>query len=112
MTYSSLRHCVLLVSVLHGIDVIPRDDGVCLPPNPSVASSGELFVPWSAIESVVRDFSDVTDVDARKHLAHWFTTARGLGDLSPQEFLAHVSVIGMPRTAPAHPGSTWTHTEV
>lgn len=112
MTSSSLRQCVLMVSVLHGIDVIPRDDGVCLPPSPSVASSGELFVPWSTIESVVRDFSDVTDVDARRHLAHWLTTARGLGDLSPQEFLTHVTVMGMPHNATQHPGSSWVHTEV
>ena len=112
MTSASLRQCVLMVSVLHGIDVIPRDDGVSLPPSPSVASSGELFVPWSTIESVVRDFSDVTDADARKHLAHWFTTARGLGDLSSQDFLTHVTVIGMPHNAPQHPGPAWTHTEV
>jgi|694.fasta_scaffold21742_6 hypothetical protein len=112
MTSASLRQCVLMVSVLHGIDVIPRDDGVSLPPNPSVASSEELLVPWSTIESVLRDFSDVTDAVARKHLAHWFTTARGLGDLSLQEFLTYVTVIGMPHNAPAHPGSAWTHTEV
>lgn len=112
MTSSSLRQCVLMVSVLHGIDVTPRDDGVSLPPSPSVASSGELFVPWSTIESVVRDFSDVTDVDARRHLAHWLTTARGLGDLSEQEFLTHVTVMGMPHNAAQHPGPAWTHTEV
>ena len=95
----ALRRCVLAVSVLQDLDLVPVDDGV-------LTGSGRL-VPWSAVECGLGGH-DPESAAARPELARWLRAVQDLSWRSPADVMTRARPVGLPRGHSLHPGATWT----
>ncbi len=74
---TSLRRCVLAVSVLTDLDIEPAVDGVILPGSPAV------LVPWPAIADAAAD-ADPEQASSRHRVEILFRLHRLVADLGPE----------------------------
>lgn len=95
----ALRRCVLAVSVLQDIDLVPLDDGV-------VVGSGRL-IPWEALEDGLAGH-DPELPETRVVLSSWLRAVQSVAWRSSDDLAARARPVGLPREHGVHPGPTWT----
>jgi len=98
-----LRQCVLAVSVLHDIDVTPRDDGFAL------SLAGPTDLTWFRILRLVGDRDPGGEV-ARGRIANWLRLRRAVLDGGAplvERWSAEVRMVALPREHADHPGLGW-----
>jgi hypothetical protein len=95
----ALRRCVLAVSVLQDLDLVPEDEGV-------LTASGRL-VPWSAVECGLAGH-DPDSAAARPELARWLRAVQDLSWRSPTDVMARARPVGLPAGHTVHPGASWS----
>jgi hypothetical protein len=100
---AALRRCVLAVSVIQDIDLIPVDDGVIL-------GSGRL-VPWHTIEAGLAGH-DPELAETRAVLTGWLRALGSLAWRSPDDLAGRARPVGLPRGHGEHPGAVWTQATV
>lgn len=100
---TALRRCVLAVSVLDLIDVVPADWGVVL------TGLSDVPVPWAEVDTAVGPIDPESD-DARHRLSGWLRLRRALADLADPAGLARP--VGLPVGHPLHPGPSWVRRQV
>jgi hypothetical protein len=97
---TALRRALFAATVLHGVDLLPCDDGIELPGVP------HLVVGWDALASALGPI-EPTDERAPWRLATWLRQVRELAG-SPEWLLAaQTQVVGLPVGHALHPGPGW-----
>jgi hypothetical protein len=99
----ALRRCVLAVSVLQDLDLVPVDDGV-------IIGSGRL-IPWETLEAGL-DGQDPEAPETRAVLSSWLSSLQSVAWRSPQDLAARARPVGLPRGHSLHPGVTWARATV
>ena len=99
----ALRRCVLAVSVLQDLDLMPGDDGVELP-------SGRV-VAWETIAAALGTL-DPDAPAARPVLARWLRELGWLSWRSADDLAARARPVGLPRGHVLHPGPDWVRRAV
>jgi hypothetical protein len=94
----ALRRCVLAVSVLRDLDLVPTDEGV-------LTGSGRL-VPWPAVAAGLEG-ADPDSPAARPILATWLRAVHGLSWRSPADIMSRARPVGLPAGHALHPGADW-----
>ena len=95
----ALRRCVLAVSVLQDLDLVPLDDGV-------IIGSGRL-IPWETIEAGLAGY-DPEEPATRAVLSSWIRALQSVAWRSPDDLASRARPVGLPRGHGMHPGATWT----
>jgi hypothetical protein len=98
-----MRRCVLAVSVLQDLDLVPVDDGV-------IVASGRLL-PWEAIEAALEGY-DPEAAESRPVLSSWLRAVQEIAWRSPDDLAARARPVGLPRGHVLHAGATWAQTLV
>jgi hypothetical protein len=98
-----LRQCVLAVSVLSDLDVMPSDHGVVLP-GPSV-----VLVSWTAIRDAVGAFPPSGSIARRRvgDLLRLHRLACDLGSAGTERFRSASRVVALTPGHAEHPGPDW-----
>ena len=99
----ALRRCVLAVSVLQDLDLLPGDDGV-------TTGSGRVL-PWQTLSQALGGL-DPDSAAARPVLARWLRELQWIGWRSPQDLAARARPVGLPRGHALHPGPEWVCVQV
>lgn len=99
----ALRRCVLAVSVLQDLDLMPGDDGV-------TTASGRLL-PWETLASALGTL-DPDSPAARPVLARWLRELQWIGWRSPEDLADRARPVGLPRGHALHPGQEWVRAGV
>jgi hypothetical protein len=99
----ALRQCVLAVSVLQDLDLVPVDDGV-------IVASGRLL-PWEAIEAALEGY-DPELAETRPVLSSWLRAVQEIAWRSPEDLAGRARPVGLPRGHALHAGATWAQTLV
>ncbi len=99
----ALRRCVLAVSVLQDLDLMPGDDGV-------TTASGRL-IPWETLAAALGGH-DPDSPAARPVLARWLHELQWIGWRSPDDLAARARPVGLPRGHALHPGPQWVRRTV
>jgi hypothetical protein len=94
----ALRQCVLAVSVLQDLDLVPMDDGV-------IIGSGRL-VPWETIEAGLAGH-DPEAPETRAALSSWLQALTSIAWRSPEDLAGRARPVGLPRDHALHPGAGW-----
>lgn len=102
--HAVLRQCVLAVSVLDGLDLMPSDS--------AVRFSGDhrtLHIGWDEVARAVGDVPADSD-RARRRLRTWLRLRGALSrPVDPQDLARPV---GLPQDHPLHPGPRWVRHRV
>ncbi|MDQ1679683.1 MAG: hypothetical protein QOI42_542, partial [Frankiaceae bacterium] len=101
----SLRRAALAASVLHDLDVVPRDDGVALP------GIVDLVVSWQELRRASGGLDADTDA-GRSRVVRWLLHRRWVADLSVSELAERARPVGMPVDDDLHPGLDWVQVRV
>ena len=98
-----LRRCVLAVSVLKDLDVLPDDDGVRL-----TGPRGTL-VTWEQVGDAVGDFPAEGPIARRRveTLLRLFQIVDDFGPAAAQHLHAAARVVALPAGHAEHPGRNW-----
>jgi hypothetical protein len=99
----ALRRCVLAVSVLHDLDLVPVDDGV-------IIGSGRLL-PWETLEAGLAGH-DLESPQTRAVLNSWLGALQSVAWRSPEDLAARARPVGLPRGHSLHPGTGWVQATV
>jgi hypothetical protein len=102
---TALRRCVLAVSVLNDIDIVPGDAGVTLDGTPPVT------VGWDEIALAIGD-AQPESRRARERLSRWFVQRRWVADRPHAELRELARPIGFPVDDEHHPGNEWVRERV
>lgn len=99
-----LRQCVLAVSVLSDLDVMPSDHGVVLP-GPSV-----VVVGWTAIRDAVGHHPASSPLARQRvgNLLRLHRVACDLGSSAAERFRSASRLVALPPAHAEHPGAGWT----
>lgn len=103
MSIVALRRCVLAVSVLQDLDLMPGDEGVEMP-------SGRL-VSWETLEAALAGHDPETPA-ARPVLARWLRELGWISWRSPDDLASRARPVGLPRGHYLHPGAEWVRRSV
>jgi len=95
-----LRRALFAVTVLGGVDLVPRDDGVLLPGRPDV------LVTWSHCREALGQLPATHPV-APEVLARWLRLRRQLADTPDLLLGDSARVVGLPVDHAVHPGLAW-----
>ncbi len=102
---TALRRCVLAVSVLADIDIVPTDDGVELPGLPAIhVSDADLA---RAVGDALPDSGS-----ARRRLMRWLRVRRAVAERSLDELAETIRPVGLPVGHALHEGSPWARQPV
>ncbi len=101
-----MRRTVLMVSVLDGVDLLPGDDGIVLPPTDHGPS---VTLTWSEVARAVGSAS-AESTTARVRVRTWLRLRRALADLLDPATRARP--VGLPVDHVLHPGASWARHRV
>jgi hypothetical protein len=97
---TALRRCVLAVSVLHEVDILPTDDGIVLVGVPDIpVSFGQIAAAVGAV--------DPASPAAQDLLYRWLRVRRAIADKSLDELAETIRPVGLPVGHYLHPGPSW-----
>ncbi len=102
---TALRRCVLAVSVLNDVDIVPEDAGITLDGAPPIT------VGWDEVRFAIGD----TDPETRagsELLARWLRQRRWVADRPHAELRELARPIGFAVGDECHPGSEWVREAV
>ena len=99
----ALRRCALALTVLHGLELVPGDDGV------EVEGTPPVLVPWDEIDAVVGPI-DPESPHARRRLGSWFAMRRAVVERYDLDDRARP--VALPRGHVLHPGADWVRHRV
>lgn len=99
----ALRRCVLAVSVLQDLDLVPVDDGV-------IVASGRL-IPWDCLDAALTGY-DADAPESRVVLSSWLRAVQDIAWRSPADLAARARPVGLPRGHALHPGPGWVRATV
>lgn len=99
----SLRQCVLAVSVLRDLDVMPSDAGVQIP------GAQPAVVKWTAIHDAVGRHDANGPIARRRveNLLRLHLLAAELGPAAAERFRSAARVVALPPGHADHPGGPW-----
>jgi hypothetical protein len=93
---TALRRCVLAVSVLDDVDVLPNDDGVTIDPG--------VLVTWDEVCDAIGPADPESPV-ARARLGRWIHLRTELAQRPSA--ITHLRPLGLPVGHDLHPGMEW-----
>jgi hypothetical protein len=98
-----LRQCVLAVSVLKDLDVLPSDTGVWL------TDSGTGLVDWTAIRDAVGSYDPNGPIARHRveNLLRLHLLVQELGTAAAERFRSAARVAALPSGHTEHPGASW-----
>jgi hypothetical protein len=102
---TALRRCVLAVSVLDDVDMVPTDDGIVLTGVP------ELTVSFEQVAAAIGT-ADPAGPTARRRLELWLRARRAIADKSLDELAETIRPVGLPIGHELHPGPSWVRQPV
>jgi hypothetical protein len=102
---TALRRCMLAVSVVHEIDMIPTDDGIVLLGVPDIP------VSFAQLGAAIRG-ADPTDSVAQDRLHRWLRARRSIADKSLDELAETIRPVALPIDHELHPGPRWVRQPV
>jgi hypothetical protein len=102
---TALRRCVLAVSVLDDVDMVPTDDGIVLTGVP------ELTVSFDHVAAAIGT-ADPAGPTARRRLELWLRARRAIADKSLDELAETIRPVGLPIGHELHPGPSWVRQPV
>jgi hypothetical protein len=105
LTTPALRRCVLAVSVIDEIDLVPRERHVLLEGTP------EVRVLWRLVRRAVGD-ADPESPLARYRLATWLRAVRWAADHGRSGLRTRVRPYAVPADHPNHPGLDWVRERI
>lgn len=97
---TALRRCVLAVSVLADLDIVPADDGVLMPGLP------DIHVSDLDLARAVGD-ADPDSALARQRLMRWLSVRRAIAERSLDELAESIRPVGLPVGHTLHEGPRW-----
>ncbi|HEY0870629.1 MAG TPA: hypothetical protein VGD55_09550 [Acidothermaceae bacterium] len=97
---TALRRCMLAVSVLDDVDMLPTDDGMVLSGVP------QLTVTFADIAAAI-GATDPAGPTARHRLELWLRARRAIADKSLDELAETIRPVGLPVGHDVHPGPSW-----
>lgn len=100
-----LRQCVLAVSVLDDVDLIPGDEGVQLLGTPA------LEVAWWEVRRALAG-TDPASTAGHRRLARWLRLRRQVADRPLLELAELARPVGRPVECERHPGLDWVRHRV
>ena len=101
----ALRRAALATSVLHDLDVEPRDDGVLLPGLP------DLVLSWHELSRAAAGL-DVNLTDGRDRVSQWMLHRRWIADHTAAELAELARPVGLAVDSSRHPGLDWVQFRV
>src|SRR5450432_2469173 len=102
---TALRRCVLAVSVLDDVDMVPTDDGIVLTGVP------ELTVSFEHVAAAIGT-ADPAGPTARRRLELWLRARRAIADKSLDELAETIRPVALPIGHDLHPGPRWVRQPV
>jgi hypothetical protein len=106
-TTAAVRRCVLAVSVLDDLDVIPADDGFTLVGDGTPA----VFATLAECRDVLGD-SDPDGADGRARLSRFLFARRWIADRIGDELAELARPVALPVGHPLHPGRSWVRKRI
>ncbi|HEY8729023.1 MAG TPA: hypothetical protein VIL94_05535, partial [Acidothermaceae bacterium] len=112
---AAIRQCLLAVSVVHDIDLLPTDDGVILV---GATDDGATVVGVPDIDVSLDDIaSAIGNADANSATAHlrahrWLEARRAIAERSLDELAEIARPVALPIGHELHPGATWVRQRV
>jgi len=97
---AALRQCVLAVSVLNDVDVLPTDDGFVLTDIP------HTHVTFADIAAAIGNAAAASPT-AQRRLLRWMRLRRAVAERSLDELSEAVRPVGLPVGHELHPGPSW-----
>jgi hypothetical protein len=104
-TLLELKRCVLAVSVLDDVDLLPRERHVVVEGSPVVR------VPWRLVRRALAG-ADPETPDGRHRVAVLLRSVRWAADLGRAELRVRTRPYGVPVEHPEHPGLDWIRQRV
>jgi hypothetical protein len=102
---AALRQCVLAVSVLHEVDVLPTDDGVVLTDIP------QTHVTFADIAAAIGNAA-ADSPTAQRRLLRWMRLRRAVAERSLDELSEAARPVGLPVGHELHTGPSWVRQPV
>jgi hypothetical protein len=102
---TALRQCMLAVSVLHDIDMLPATDGITLTGYP------EISVTFAEIAGALVGVDPATP-RAHARVDRWLRLRRAIADRSLDELAETIRPVGLPIGHEMHPGPSWVRQPV
>ena len=102
---AALRRCVLAVSVLADVEVLPRDSGFVLPGLPDIG------IDYRECADAIGD-ADPDSTTAHRRLQRWLLARRAVAERSLDELAENIRPVGLPVGHELHPGPRWARDSV
>jgi len=102
---TALRQCLLAVSVVHDVDLLPASDGV------TVTGYPEIPVSFAEIAGALGDI-DPSTPRAHARVDRWLRLRRAIADRSLEELAETIRPVGLPIGHELHPGPSWVRQPV
>lgn len=96
----ALRRCVLAVSVLHDVDLVPGDDGLRLPGVPPVQ------VSWDELRLALGEVP-AESPEGHARVSRWLHQRRWFAERHQSELRERMRPVGLPLGHVLHPGADW-----
>jgi hypothetical protein len=102
---AAVRRCVLAVSVVHDLDVLPADDSFHL------VGERDIVVTLEQCRQVIGD-ADPDGDDGRQRLAGFLLARRWIADRIINELPELARPVALPVGHPLHPGAAWVRKRI
>jgi len=102
---TALRQCLLAVSVVYDVDMVPATDGITLSGFP------EIQVGFAEIVAALSGIDPATP-HAHTRLLRWLRLRRAVADRSLDELAETIRPVALPIGHELHPGPTWVRQPV
>jgi hypothetical protein len=112
---AAVRQCLLAVSVVHDIDLLPTDDGVVLlgrkDGGVAVVGVPDIEVSLDDIASAIGD-ADASTTTAHLRAYRWLAARRAIAERSLDELAETARPVALPVGHELHPGRSWVKQRV
>jgi hypothetical protein len=102
---AALRRCVLAVTVLHDIDIVPTDDGITL------TDVARTTVTFAQIAEALNG-ADPASASAQARLVRWLELRLAVAERSLDELAETIRPVALPVGHELHPGRGWVRQSV